>query len=120
MEETRNRKAYRLRAPRGLRKRIREAASALMTMEREEVSPAGKWILEHAGELLNQADALNRETRFLPPLPGRDGEPRLLALARMAAAEEEITAPGLVRCLRESLEGEEITQAELDGEAMVP
>ena len=114
MEETRNRKAYRLRAPRGLRKRIREAASALMTMEREEVSPAGKWILEHAGELLNQADALNRETRFLPPLPGRDGEPRLLALARMAAAEEEITAPGLVRCLRESLEGEEITQAELD------
>lgn len=99
-----------LKAPRGLDRRIREAYEAARRLPREELSPAQIWLEDNALFLLEEADAQGRETRFSPRLPVR-----LLSIARRVFAGEEECAPSLIlRAAREETGEEELTQAEID------
>ncbi len=105
----------RLRAVKGLRRRIQKTVKTLGRMPREEVSPAGIWILDHGRFLLGEAETLARETRRGPRLPALRGEARILRLARkiVSAGEGEVTAPGILRAAREFFGDEEPVQEEL-------
>ena len=103
-----------LRGPRGIARRVIRAAKAVRRVPREDISPAARWMEDHARLLLDSADALNRDLRFSPRLPAWQGTPRILALARQAVKEEELTVGLFVRRLREELGEEKLTQAEID------
>ena len=103
-----------LRSPRGIEKQIRRAAQAVSRIPREDVSPAGQWVEDHARLLLDAVDALKRSLRFSPKLPAVSGTPRLLLIARKAAQGEELTAGELVRVFRNEIGEEAMTQAEID------
>ena len=104
----------RIKLPKGLSERIRGAHAAACRIQREELSPSGVWLEDNALFLLEKTDALERELRALPPLPAAGGTARILALARGVCQEEdgEITAPGIIRFVREHLGEAELTQAE--------
>ena len=104
----------RLRSPAGIAGRIRRAVQAAQRVPRQDVTPAGRWVEDHAGLLLDAADALGRDLRFAPRLPAMQGTPRLLLLARKAVQEEEVAAGEVVRVFREELGEEALTQAEID------
>ena len=106
-------RAY-LRGPRGMARRIIRAAQAVRRVPREDVSPAARWMEDHARLLLDAADALNRDLRFSPKVPAVQGTPRILILARQAVKEEELAAGLVVRSIREELGEETLTQAEID------
>lgn len=72
----------RLRCPKGLTEHIRKAREAVCGIPREALSPAGAWLEDHALFLLEEADALKREIKRSPRLPGENGVPRLLRWAR--------------------------------------
>ena len=59
----------RLRCPAGLMDRIRKARQAACAVPREELSPSGIWVEDHALSLLEEADALGRELKRAPRLP---------------------------------------------------
>ena len=82
----------RLRSPRGIEKQIRRAVQAVSRIPREDVSPAGQWVEDHARLLLDAAEAQTRQLRFAPKLPAISGTPRLLLIARKAVQTEELTA----------------------------
>ena len=103
----------RLRGPWGMARRVRRTAQALRRVPREDISPASRWVEDHARLLLDSADALNRNLRFSPKVPAWQGTPRILALARRAVKEEELTAGLLVRFFREALGDEALTQEEI-------
>ena len=107
---------YRLRCPAGISARIRRAHQSACRVPRDALSPAGVWMEDQALFLLEEADALERSLRFAPRLPGREGTPRLLLLARKVCGEDggDVTAAGIVRLLREELGEGEITQDELN------
>ena len=92
----------RLRARKGLCRRIRQTVKTLGALPREEVSPAGIWILDHGQFLLGEAETLQRESRRGPLLPAMDGEARILRLARQIVSMEdgEVTAPLILRAAR--------------------
>ena len=66
----------RLRSPAGIAGRIRRAVQAAQRVPRQDVTPAGRWVEDHAGLLLDAADALGRDLRFAPRLPAMQGTPR--------------------------------------------
>ena len=103
----------RLRGPWGMSRRIRRGLQAVRRVPREDASPAARWVEDHARLLLDAADALARDLRFAPRLPAWQGTPRILALAREAVKEEELTAGLLVRRFREELGEDALTQAEI-------
>ncbi|MBR3106762.1 MAG: hypothetical protein IKH30_06190 [Clostridia bacterium] len=104
----------RLRPTAGLSGHIRRTLQAVSRVPREDVSPAGQWVEDHARLLLDTVDTLKRGLRFAPKLPARMGTPRLLLLAREAVNEEELTEGALVRVFREKPGEEALTQAEID------
>ena len=104
----------RLRSPRGIEKQIRRAVQAVSRIPREDVSPAGQWVEDHARLLLDAAEAQTRQLRFAPKLPAISGTPRLLLIARKAVQTEELTAGELVRVVRKETGKEALTQAEID------
>ena len=79
----------RLRPDRGLLRRVRRAVAAARRIPREELSPAGVWIEDHARFLLEEADALRLALRPAPRLPGGQGAARVLRLAREICRAEE-------------------------------
>ena len=95
--------------------RIRKARQAACAVPREELSPSGIWVEDHALSLLEEADALGRELKRAPRLPGRGGVPRLLRWAREICREGagEIAAPLIVRVIRREAGDAEITEEEL-------
>ena len=105
----------RLRCPKGLSDRIRKAHQAVCGIPREELSPSGVWMEDHALFLLEEAEALKRKLKSAPRLPGKGGETRLSRWAREICREEagEITAPLIVRVIQRELGGGEITEEEL-------
>ncbi len=105
----------RLRCPKGLSDSIRKAREAVCSVPREELSPAGAWVEDHALFLLEEADALKRDARRAPRLPGERGVPRLLRWARAVceAGQGEISAPLIVRVIRREAGEAEITEEEL-------
>ena len=104
-----------LRPPAGLSRRIRRAMQAVSRVPREDVSPAGQWVENHIRQLLDAADALERDLRFAPKLPARMGTPRLLQLARKAVLQKaDLAAGALVGIFRAELGEETLTQAEID------
>ena len=104
----------RLRSPRGIEKQIRRTIQAVSRVPREDVSPAGQWVEDHARLLLDAAEAQTRQLRFAPKLPAISGTPRLLLIARKAVQTEELTAGELVRVVRKETGKEALTQAEID------
>ena len=104
----------RLRSPRRIEKQIRRAVQAVSRVPREDVSPVGQWVEDHARLLLDAVDALKRSLRFSPKLPAVSGTPRLLLIARKAAQGEELTAGELVRVFRNEIGEEALTQSEID------
>ena len=104
-----------LRLPRSLTVSIRRAHAAACNLPREELSPAGVWMEDHALFLLEETEALRRELRFSPRLPGEAGIPRVLTIAREVCAREknEITAACVVRAVKEIMGEEELTQKEI-------
>lgn len=58
-----------LRPPRRLLRSLRMAADAVRRIPREELSPAGMWVEDHARFLLGEADALRRALRAAPACP---------------------------------------------------
>ncbi len=105
----------RLRCPSALMDRIRKARQAACGIPREELSPSGIWIEDHALFLLEEADALGRKLKTAPRLPGKNGVPRLLRWAREICRESarEITAPLIVRVIQREAGEAEITEEEL-------
>ena len=105
----------RLRCPKGLSDRIRKAHQAVCGIPREELSPSGAWIEDHALFLLEETEALKQILKSAPRLPGNSGVARLSAWAREICREGsgEITAPLIVRVIRRELGGGEITEEEL-------
>ena len=65
----------RLRCPKGLTEHIRRAREAVCGIPREALSPAGAWLEDHALFLLEEADALKREIKRSPRLPGKTACP---------------------------------------------
>jgi len=104
-----------LRAPARLLSSIQNASGALRSIPREDLSPAGLWMEDHARFLLGEADALRRALKNAPRLPGGHREPRILSLARLICREGkgEISAPLILRTARHFFADAEITQAEL-------
>ena len=104
-----------LRSPTHLLSSIRSAFKALRAIPREDLSPAGLWMEDHARFLLGEADVLRRTLKQAPRLPGNQREPRILSLARLICREGkgEIAAPLILRTARHFFADEEITQAEL-------
>ena len=100
----------RLRGPAGLAARIRKARQAVCGIPREELSPSGVWIEDHALFLLEEAEALERQLKAAPRLPGNAGEARLARWTRAICREGsgEITAPLAVRVIRRETGEEEI------------
>ena len=105
----------RLRCPPGLVDSIRKARQAACAIPREELSPSGVWMEDHALFLLEEAEALGRTLKSAPRLPGKAGEPRLLRWARAICRESagEITAPLVVRVIQKEAGEAEITEEEL-------
>ena len=105
----------RLKAPKGLTQRLQQALCAIRSIPRDQVSPSGRWIEDHGRFLLGQAQALKSSVRALPSLPGRKGEPRVMALARLLlSAQEALTPAYILRQCRAALGEQEITQEELN------
>ncbi len=92
----------RLRCPADLTNQIRRARQAACAIPREELSPSGAWLEDHALFLLEEASALAHALKNAPRLPGRPGAPRVLDWARTVCREGqgEITASLIVRVIR--------------------
>ena len=78
----------RLHGTAGLAARIRKARQAVCGIPREELSPSGVWIEDHALFLLEEAEALERNLKTSPRLPGNGGEARLARWARAIGQED--------------------------------
>lgn len=89
------------------------AVRAARNVPREALPPAGCRIEDQARFLLDEAEALEKRLRRSPRLPSEAGVPRILAIARKAAEEGEISFPGIVKCVRAN-GGEELWQTELE------
>ena len=105
----------RLRPDRGLLRRVRRAVAAARRIPREELSPAGVWIEDHARFLLEEADALRLALRPAPRLPGDQGAARVLRLAREICRAEEgkVEEALILRVSREFFKEQEPTLREL-------
>lgn len=105
----------RLKPVRGIRRRLKKTVRALGGLPREEVSPAGGWILDHGRFLLAETESARRDGRRREKLPARGREPRVMALARKIVkdGEGEVTAALILRTARTFFEDREPTQAEL-------
>ncbi len=105
----------RLRAPRGILRRIRRAERAVRRIPRDEVSPAGAWLEDHAGFLTEEAEALLQRLRAVPPLPALGGKCRIFLLAEeiVKKGQGELALSLMLRVLREETEAEELRQAEV-------
>ena len=99
----------------GLCAKILRAGKAVRALPREELSPAGVWLEDHARFLAEEAEALRLALRSCPRLPAQGRTPRVLLLARFICVqgEGEVTAPLILRAAREYLGDEEITEREL-------
>jgi len=105
---------YPLRLPRRLYAAIRKGEAAARALPREDLSPAALWLEDHARFLAEEAQALGRQLRKRPRLPGREGTPRILLLARYICSREQPLTEGLIlSCARAFLDGQEITAREL-------
>ena len=106
----------RLRAPAHLCFSIRNAAHALRKISREDLSPAGLWVEDHARFLLGEGDALVHDLHALPRLPGNGRTPRVLELARFICREgkNDIQAPVILRAAQSFFTQDEITLSELN------
>ena len=95
--------------------RIRKARQAACSIPREDLSPSGIWVEDHALYLLEESEALGQALKRAPRLPGRAGVPRLLGWAREICREGagEIIAPLIVRVIQREAEDTEITEEEL-------
>lgn len=105
----------RLKTIKGIRRRLKKTVRALGGLPREEVSPAGGWVLDHARFLLGEMESARWDGRRREKLPARGREPRVMALAReiVAEGEGEVTAPLILRTARTFYENREPAQAEL-------
>ena len=104
----------RLCPPAGLLRRIRGAEKALRQVPREDLSPAGCWIEDHARFLTEEAEEVQSALRFSPYLPAVGGVPRVLILARdiVRAEDGALSAALILRLAREKAGDAEWTQAE--------
>ena len=103
-----------LRFPKGLIKKMHQAEECIRRIPREDLSPAGQWLEDHARFLLEEAGALKARLCPAPRLPGRK-IPRLLSLARAITKEcdYELSAPLILRHARHFISDQEISQIEL-------
>ena len=92
-----------LRPLHGLCAKILRAGKAVRALPREELSPAGVWLEDHARFLAEEAEALRLTLRSCPRLPAQGRTPRVLLLARFICVqgEGEVTAPLILRAARE-------------------
>ena len=94
----------RLRLDRGLLSRLKQAGKALARLPREKMTPGEAALSDNGQFLAEEAEALRRRIRTLPPLPAGNGIPAVLALARRIVREGENrpTAALILRLTRES------------------
>ena len=104
----------RLRLPRGILQKIRRAEKAGRKIPREELSPAGVWLEDHARFLAEEGAALRQELAGGVSLPAAGGIPRILLLAKENCRQGEISPARLLRLIREKMGEEELNQAEVN------
>lgn len=103
----------RLIPPKGMSRMIRRTCGALRVYAREDLPPAGVWAEDHARFLMDEAEALERDSRRWPRLPEENGAPRLRRAAGRIAEAGEISAPLILLLMREENEKQAWTEAEL-------
>ncbi|MBQ4075114.1 MAG: hypothetical protein IJD39_07930 [Clostridia bacterium] len=104
----------RLCFPKGLIRKIYQAEECIRRIPREDLSPAGLWLEDHARFLLEEAGALKARLRPAPRLPGKKTS-RLLSLARAIIREcnYDISAPLILRHARHLTGDQEMEEREL-------
>ena len=95
--------------------RIRRAHAACRRVPREELSPAGMWIEDHARFLLQEALRLREALKNAPRLPGSGGQPRVARLAQEICREgsDQVSAAAILRISRAFFADAEPAQQEL-------
>lgn len=95
--------------------RIRRAHAACRRVPREELSPAGMWIEDHARFLLQEALRLREALKNAPRLPGSGGQPRMARLAQEICREgsDQVSAAAILRISRAFFADGEPAQQEL-------
>lgn len=104
-----------LSAPAALQRRIRHALADCRQLSRDDLSPAGVWIEDHARFLLQETARLKDALRKAPRIPGENRQPRILRLSEAICQESgnQISAAAILRVSRAFFADAEPTQQEL-------